>query len=592
MPPESIMHRHLQLNGLWVLATMLLLLHIAIWVDFSSALSRSLMLAHLGLFFIWQPLWRRDQRLPLRGSLLFLLFTGGFIYWMNWWILCVWITLLIGLVSGQSVENNTERRAYLLTLIFLVSELLIRCVTQLFNVPSLSGEVYYLFRYGLFLLPFVIILLTWNYTPEAQVRPVDFFRGITVALISAILAVGSLLNMYHSGVDYAIALFQSLLLLSVFLFILSWLSSPVIGYGGLTQLWERSLLNIGTPFEQWLGELAQLAEQEKLPDPFVRAAMKKLVNLPWIEGVRWHLAREEGTEGTSTRFRLDLTTGALTTSLYTRRAVGPTLRLHCKLLIQLVHHFYMAKSRELELLQQTHLQAIYETGARVTHDIKNLLQSLQTITSVLESEAPPTLENPSQAHQLLQKQLPYITQRLQLALDKLRDPEDVTIEHMSLQSWWKKLQHRNASDQIRFQASLQGNPIIPFDLFDSVIENLLENARFKGQTEDGVQIVVSLMTVQTNEHIDIKLSVCDSGSQVPEAVIEKLFEQKTDSNSGLGIGLYQAARQAELNGFQLKLVHNEPGRVCFQLSNDSTGNISPGSGLKTGQYTLFGQEPD
>ena len=38
-------------------------------------------------------------------------------------------------------------------------------------------------------------------------------------------------------------------------------------------------------------------------------------------------------------------------------------------------HFYIAKIREKTLTQQTHLKAIYETGARITHDIKNLLQS-------------------------------------------------------------------------------------------------------------------------------------------------------------------------------------------------------------------------
>ena len=570
--------QRLQLNGLWVLAAMLLLLHFAIWKDFGSPLSRSLMLAHLGLFFIWQPLWRRDQRIAFRAGILFVMFTTGFIYWMNWWILCGWIVLLIGLVSGQILESATERRAYLLTLIFLVSELLIRCVTELFQVPNISIGVYNLFKYGLITLPFIIIILTWKHTPETQIRPIDFFRGITVSMIAAMLAVGSLLNMYYTGIQYPLALFQSLLALSVFLFVLSWLSSPIIGFSGLTQLWERSLMNIGTPFEKWLGELAQLAEQEKIPNAFVNSAMEKLVELPWIEGVRWQVTSEEELHGLKTKYRTDLSAGTFDVSLYTHRAIGPTLLMHCKLLIQLVHHFHTAKNRELEMMQQTHLQAIYETGARVTHDIKNLLQSLQTITSVLESDETLNNENPSQGQLLLKKQLPYITQRMQLALDKLRDPEDVTIEHMSLQAWWKKLQNRIRSEKITCQAHILSNPIIPFDLFDSVIENLLENATFKGQTDPDMQITISLMT----EEEKVKLSVCDSGEMIKEDVVEKLLDQPLDSNSGLGIGLYQAARQAELNGFKLKLVHNESGRVCFQLSNN---NLHGGS--KPGQYNLF-----
>ncbi len=572
-----IQQRH-QLNGLWVLAAMLLLLHFAIWKDFGSALSRSLMLAHLGLFFIWQPLWRRDQRIAFRAGILFILFTGGFIYWMNWWLLCVWIILLIGLVAGQILECTTERRAYLITLIFLISELLIRCVTEAFQVTNINDNVYNLFKYGLIVLPFIIIALTWKHTPETQIRPVDFFRGITVSMIAAMLAVGSLLNMYYTGIQYPLALLQSLAALSVFLFTLSWLSSPVIGFSGLTQLWERSLMNIGTPFEQWLGELAQLAEREKMPNAFVNSAMEKLVELPWIEGVRWKLAGEDELHGEKTKYRLDLSAGTFDINLYTHRAISPTLLMHCKLLIQLVHHFHTAKSRELELMQQTHLQAIYETGARVTHDIKNLLQSLQTITAVLESDESLKSENPSAGQLLLKKQLPYITQRMQLALDKLRDPEDVTIEHMSLQAWWKKLQNRIRSEKITFQSHVTSNPIIPFDLFDSVIENLLENANFKGQTDPELQITISLMTDEDK----VKLSVCDSGEMIKDEIVEKLLDQPLDSNSGLGIGLYQAARQAELNGFKLKLIHNETGRVCFQLSNN---NLHGGS--KPGQYNLF-----
>jgi hypothetical protein len=33
----------------------------------------------------------------------------------------------------------------------------------------------------------------------------------------------------------------------------------------------------------------------------------------------------------------------------------------------------------------------------------------------------------------------------------------------------------------------------------------------------------------------------------------------------LGIGLYQAARQAEQLGYQLHVAYNEQGRVCFEL---------------------------
>ena len=52
----------------WVLALMLLVLHTALNADLESQVARALMTAHLGLFFLWQPIWQRDQRLEDRKS--------------------------------------------------------------------------------------------------------------------------------------------------------------------------------------------------------------------------------------------------------------------------------------------------------------------------------------------------------------------------------------------------------------------------------------------------------------------------------------------------------------------------------------------
>ncbi|HSS66656.1 MAG TPA: hypothetical protein VLS27_19660, partial [Gammaproteobacteria bacterium] len=58
-----------------VLALMLMVMHVAVWWDFAEAVSRSLMLAHLGLFLLWQPMWSRDRRLGIQGTLVFVLVT-------------------------------------------------------------------------------------------------------------------------------------------------------------------------------------------------------------------------------------------------------------------------------------------------------------------------------------------------------------------------------------------------------------------------------------------------------------------------------------------------------------------------------------
>jgi len=64
----------------------------------------------------------------------------------------------------------------------------------------------------------------------------------------------------------------------------------------------------------------------------------------------------------------------------------------------------------------------------------------------------------------------------------------------------------------------------------------------------------------------VALRVRDSGSAVPPEMENTLLRAPVDSASGLGIGLYQAARQAESSGYRLVLETNRDGEVCFALS--------------------------
>ncbi len=549
-----------------ILGAMLLLLHLAIWSQFDSALLRSLLLAHIGMFLIWQPLWQRDRRLSLRGILTALLVTLVFIIWINWWLLFLWNILLIGLVGGRVISTNQERYAYLLTLVVLISELLIRTATQTFNVPALPNSVNTLFLYALPVVTVIIAVIPRDGATENIDYPVDFFRAVTAALLTAMLAIGSLLAMYSTGIDYPNALFQSLLTLALFLFAISWLLSPTMGFSGLAMLWDRSLLNIGTPFEYWLQELAALAEQQQTPDEFLRAATQALVDLPWVTGLTWMSPDDQGESGRRTRHRIPLEAGEVKIQLCLDRPAGPGLLLHSNLLVQLLGNFYTAKQREQELAQRAHLQAIYETGARVTHDIKNLLQSLQTMMMAIQQSDGADAQGHNrrrqdEAQELLLRQLPHLTQRLQLALDKLQAPEKAIHDQLPLEDWWAAVIRRNKTDGVVFESGLASNPRIPTELFDSVLENLLENCRHKRLLEPGLAVHITLLA----DDDKLCFRLCDNGSAIPEATAERLLQHPVSSAQGLGIGLYQAARQAETQGYSLQLVENRDGRVCFEL---------------------------
>jgi C4-dicarboxylate-specific signal transduction histidine kinase len=97
-------------------------------------------------------------------------------------------------------------------------------------------------------------------------------------------------------------------------------------------------------------------------------------------------------------------------------------------------------------------------------------------------------------------------------------------------------------------------------LFDSVAENLLQNAISKARQHAGVQIEVRFETAA-----DGALAIRDNGEAIPKAIATRLFSVPVPSRNGLGIGLYQAAKQAEQSGYSLKLVSNVQGNVCFEL---------------------------
>ena len=117
-----------------LLALMLELLHFSIWQDFGNPLSRALMLIHFGLFLIWQPIWRGDEKITVVDGVLFIVLTLGFVTWINLWLLSAWIILLTGICGGRVIINRQERNSYMIILIFLVTELLMVCVPELFNI--------------------------------------------------------------------------------------------------------------------------------------------------------------------------------------------------------------------------------------------------------------------------------------------------------------------------------------------------------------------------------------------------------------------------------------------------------------------------
>ncbi len=324
-----------RINEHWLLGTMLALLHVAIWWDFASPLSRSLMLAHLGVFLIWQPLWQRERPMRPGSTLLFVVATLSIVYWLNWWIIFVWLVVLVGLIGGRAFVDRGERYGSLIALTIVICELLIGVVTPMFGI-AMDPAILLMCRYGLLALALALFIVPLNRTDGGPAGTVDPVHGINIALLTTILALSSLLIMYSTGIQYPIALVQAMFGIAAFLFVISWLSSPQLGFGGLGYVWTRYLLNIGTPFEDWLDRLSQLSRAESSPKAFLDLAMTQLQELGWISGVHWESPVGQGKLGTETAHMTRIRSQGLEVSAYTPRVASTTLLLHGTLLVRII----------------------------------------------------------------------------------------------------------------------------------------------------------------------------------------------------------------------------------------------------------------
>jgi len=551
-------------TGRWILLAMLALLHGALMLGVNSLWVHPILLAHLGLFLLWQPLWRGESEVG-RGALVFIaLAAATAMFLLNWWVLAFWLTGLFGLVGARvfAFRDRWSRVLYLAVMAYLLAVLLLWVVPNLFATQYgieleqaqsgiEAGRI--LMKY---VLPFllVIVVVPIGHERVENIQALDLIYSLLLFMLLALVVLGSLAFMNLSHLGYLEALLRTLFLMGLVLLALGGLWNPRFGFSGLQVLFSRYLLNVGTPFESWLTRLAETAQREDNAASYLRRAIVLLAELPWLSGLSWQSPDGTGQTGVFSNNAVVAQEGELRLTLYARQSLNPSVLLHVQLLTQLIGFFYQAKQREQSLRDMTRLQAVYETGSRLTHDLKNMLQSLLSLTSIAQSRE-------QIAQQLLRQLLPLLTQRIELTLTKLQQPEAAReTAQLSLNAWWNSVRLRNQFQNIYWRAPDKlPEKHIPAPLFDCVIDNLLDNVLKKRQTQPDLDISVEI------QPDPLRLVICDSGTPIPEAITAKLLLGAVSSENGLGIGLYQASRWAEQLGYRLKLTSNRPGKVCFEF---------------------------
>lgn len=536
----------------------LLALHGAVVLDAGNALTRALLLAHYGLFLLWQPLLRSEARIEPRHVVPVLVLGALLVLVDSTWVMALWLAILAGLIGAvaASQEPRPERWAHLFALAYLIALLLAWVLPQSLHTDALPEALEAAVRYGLVLLPVTMLLLPATRQRTAT-SALDFVYGLMLSLLILVVALGALSTVAIAQVNYAWALVQTLFGMAALLVLLSWLWNPRAGFAGLGHITSRYLLSVGLPFEAWARRLATLAERERDPESFVHEALADLRELTWIRGVQWSGARGEGVFGATGAHTAVHAFHGLTLSWHSAQPLTPALALHVRLLSQLLGYFYAAKVREQTLRELAYSQAIHDTGARLTHDVKNILQSMKTLLAAAEGSGP---EDSERLLALMKRQLPQLAVRMSQTLDKLRQPAEFDVVHVEARSWWTSLQARYEHDAVRFVADTLDETPLPQDLFDSVADNLLANALRKRHADPDVVVQVRLTLAPL-----VALSVTDSGTAAPEHVARNLFAGPVTSDFGLGVGLYQAARQATRMGYRLELQENRSGRVSLRL---------------------------
>lgn len=545
----------------WSIASMLFALHGALAWGIGEWWVSGALLAHFGLFLLWQPIWRGEQEIEPRHAALVAL--AGFVLaaWSSWWLIAVWLAVLFGLIGGSvpGTVDPRQRRVSLLAAFYVLSVLLMWVVPHLFTDEVPTAAHVLLVRYGLLVIPVAILLMRFESRPAEGPVAVDLFYSMLLFLLVVVVVLGSFVVKVLSQGVYLLALAQTLFVMALLLVALSWLWNPHSGFAGIGHMLSRYVMSLGLPFERWVQQLAAYAEQESQPQLFLAQALQHMLRLPWVCGVQWETRLGKGEFGERSGHDAVFVVHDLSLTVRTRWALSPAVLLHLRLLAQMVGYFYDAKRREQIQRQSAYTQAVYETGARLTHDVKNLLQSLRSLCAAAETS---DAGEAAALQALMQRQLPQITQRLNATLDKLRAPQQVDAGEVDASIWWEGLKQRHSARAVRFAADAIPKSLrIHAELFDSVSDNLIENALSKKNAGIPVEVEVRFSSAAGG-----MLSVCDSGAPVAKSVVARLFNAAVPSQTGLGIGLYHAAQQAERLGYRLELCENEPGRVRFALS--------------------------
>ena len=409
--------------GRWLLPAMLWPLHGALLCGVESQWMQPLLFVHLGLFLLWQPLWRSDSKAGWWTSLFLVLAVMVVQFCLSWWVIAVWLTCLFGLVGACvfDLRDRWSRLLYLAVMAYLLTALLLWVTPNLLDVQHAIEVGRFLLTYVLTtLLAMFALSLLKRVSPLGcisadGVQSVNYICSLLLLVLLIMVVLGSIAFMALAQLTYPEALLHMLFLAGFGLLGLGALCKPWFGFNGLQLMLSRYQLQAGAPLESWLGRLAETAEREPDAAAYLRCATILLAEIPWLTGLAWQSDEGSGQIGYAGKHEVSVQEGGLQLKLYASKPPDLGALLQVCLVAQLTACFYQIKLRAQEASGLTPAQAEHETGASFTLDLKNILQSLISLSDLAQS-------HDEQARLLLQHQIPQLVRSLELALQQLKTP--------------------------------------------------------------------------------------------------------------------------------------------------------------------------
>ncbi len=546
----------------------------AMFGDLSRIGLLSLLMVHMGFFLLWQPIVDQKNSLSLQKMVAIIIVLLAFFFTGSWWIISCWLLIIIGMMAGKLHESRLNCIIDIIGISLVFCFLLLEIIPEkLLNITIFIVEIERVYDV-IFL--FSLAGLFFFAREKNKHHKLDYTLGFFAIIGISVLCMIIMLFFYSFQLDYLKSVFFSIIFIAFFILFSEMFLNVGQTNSGIKQLWLRYVFYSGIKYEDWTTYLTELASNKKIqPDEFLFQSIDHIVKELPVAGIKIFI---EDKKTPSITYQLISESGVLSQNelkikerdicaiVYAHTPFGAVSGLHYQLLIRMVLLLYFSKEREQQLRQQSHLKAVYETGSKLTHDVKNILQSIYAMIQIVKIEQVGLDEI-----RLMQRQLPLLAQRLQVTLDKFKVPNKVEdeIQKKQIEQWWAEIKERLSDRNIIFHKEIEGkiknNYLIFDEVLDTIFDNLIENARYKRMNDPGILIVVSLEVGETYFHVMVK----DTGGIIPHDIERYLFKEMLSSKEGFGIGLLQSYRLALKNNYQLSLVCNEAGNVCFMISSHS-----------------------